>query len=73
MKQKYFVKDSEPPTHVQNDMGMIARNPKNHKDQWYVAKQYYLDNFEEIVNVDLETAYGSFTAISVCQPIRSKV
>ncbi len=28
--------------------GMIARNPKNHKDQWYVSKQYFMDNFEEI-------------------------
>ena len=31
-----------------NDMGMVARNPKNHKDQWYVARQYFKDNFEEI-------------------------
>lgn len=27
---------------------MIARNPKNHSDQWLVAKQYFEDNFEEI-------------------------
>ena len=27
---------------------MIARNPKNHNDQWLVAKQYFEDNFEEI-------------------------
>jgi len=27
---------------------MIARNPKNHKDQWLVAKQYFADNFEGI-------------------------
>ena len=26
--------------------GMIARNPKNHEDQWYVAKQYFEDNLE---------------------------
>ena len=26
--------------------GMIARNPKSHKDQWYVAKQYFNDNLE---------------------------
>lgn len=26
--------------------GMIARNPKNHKDQWYVAKKYFNDNLE---------------------------
>ena len=27
---------------------MIARNPKNHLDQWLVAEQYYKDNFEPI-------------------------
>lgn len=27
--------------------GMIARNPKNHEDQWYVAKKYFEDNLEE--------------------------
>lgn len=27
---------------------MIARNPVNHKDQWLVAEQYFLDNFEEV-------------------------
>ena len=27
---------------------MIARNPKNHKDQWLVAAKYFNDNFEEI-------------------------
>lgn len=25
---------------------MIARNPKNHADQWLVASQYFADNFE---------------------------
>lgn len=25
---------------------MIARNPKNHNDQWLVAKLYFEDNFE---------------------------
>lgn len=25
---------------------MVARNPKNHFDQWLVAKQYFEDNFE---------------------------
>lgn len=32
----------DPPT----DMGMIARNPKNHADQWYVARKYFEDNLE---------------------------
>lgn len=27
---------------------MIARNPKNHDDQWLVAKDYFNDNLEEI-------------------------
>ena len=27
---------------------MIARNPKNHKDQWLVAAQYFADNFAEL-------------------------
>jgi hypothetical protein len=27
---------------------MIARNPKNHNDQWLVAKQYFEDNFEAV-------------------------
>lgn len=25
---------------------MVARNPKNHKDQWLVAKEYFESNFE---------------------------
>lgn len=27
---------------------MIARNPKNHEDQWLVAKEYFNDNLEPI-------------------------
>lgn len=27
---------------------MIARNPKNHADQWLVAMQYFADNFEPL-------------------------
>lgn len=27
---------------------MIARNPKNHNDQWLVAKDYFNDNFESM-------------------------
>ena len=27
---------------------MIARNPKNHNDQWLVAKQYFEANFQEL-------------------------
>ena len=28
--------------------GMIARNPENHNDQWYVAKEYFENNFEPV-------------------------
>lgn len=31
---------------------MIARNPKNHADQWLVAAQYFADNFEPIGGED---------------------
>lgn len=27
---------------------MIARNPKNHEDQWLVAADYFTDNFEPV-------------------------
>lgn len=27
---------------------MIARNPKNHNDQWLVAADYFKDNFEPV-------------------------
>jgi hypothetical protein len=27
---------------------MIARNPKNHLDQWLVAERYFKDNFEAV-------------------------
>jgi hypothetical protein len=30
------------------DNGMIARNPENHADQWYVASAYFKENFEPI-------------------------
>ena len=30
------------------DMGMIARNPKNHADQWYVNRGYFNENLEEV-------------------------
>lgn len=30
----------------ENDMGMVARNPKNHVDQWYVSRKYFDENLE---------------------------
>lgn len=32
----------------ETDMGMIARNPKNHDDKWYVARKYFEENLEEV-------------------------
>jgi hypothetical protein len=37
------ISDQDDP---QTDMGMVARNPKNHEDQWYVARAYFDDNLE---------------------------
>ena len=28
--------------------GMIARNPANHQDQWYVSEAYFLANMEAV-------------------------
>jgi hypothetical protein len=45
--------------------GYIARNPKNHEDQWYVAKDYFDDNFEaENVKLDAIENYSIATANS---------
>jgi hypothetical protein len=33
--------------------GYIARNPKNHKDQWYVAEKYFKENLE-LAEIDVE-------------------
>lgn len=33
-------------TDTPGEGGMIARNPKNHDDQWYVAKAYFEENLE---------------------------
>lgn len=30
------------------DGGYIARNPENHNDKWYVAKDYFDKNLEEV-------------------------
>jgi hypothetical protein len=31
--------------------GMIARNPQNAQDQWYIAPQYFHENFEAVARV----------------------
>lgn len=30
------------------DGGMIARNPQNHEDQWYIAAKFFADNYEPV-------------------------
>ena len=36
--------------------GMIARNSKNHKDQWYVAKKFFEDNYVAVDGLCCEYA-----------------
>jgi hypothetical protein len=38
------VVDSQAGSPKEGDM--IAQNPKDHRDQWLVAAQYFADNFE---------------------------
>ena len=33
---------------VPEEGGMIAANLKNPEDRWYVAKQFFLDNYMEV-------------------------
>lgn len=33
-------------TDVLEEGGMIAKNPNDHNDKWYVSKKYFEDNFE---------------------------
>ncbi len=35
--------------------GFIARNPDNHNDMWYVSKEYYDKNLEEVEEPKQET------------------
>ena len=35
-----------PEDNPSTDKGMVARNPKNHADQWYVARAYFEANLE---------------------------
>jgi uncharacterized protein YozE (UPF0346 family) len=42
---------------------MIARNPKNHEDQWLVAKAYFEDNLEPIEINDSVADVSDFDSI----------
>lgn len=37
---------------------MIARNPKDHSDQWLVDKQYFEDNFQDIDGIPIQSPYN---------------
>jgi len=39
---------SEPDKNNLHLGGMIARNPKNHDDKWFVAQKYFDDNLEPV-------------------------
>ena len=53
---KVSISDSDIKNGSPKKGDMIARNPKNHNDQWLVAEQYFKDNFEEIIPKDVEQA-----------------
>lgn len=36
---------------------MIARNPKDHSDQWLVAEKYFKENFEPVPEPDPNLIY----------------
>ena len=38
---------------------MIARNPKNHADQWLVEAKYFADNFEPLSKQQAKYASSS--------------
>ena len=42
------------------DMGMIARDPQNHSDQWYVRKAYFDANLEPVKLAGIVTGNGTF-------------
>lgn len=39
------------------DGGMIARNTKNHSDQWYVAKKFFDENYVPAVTAAILPEY----------------
>lgn len=43
---EYLAGISVSKTDTPEEGGMVARNPRDHDDQWYVAKKYFEDNLE---------------------------
>lgn len=58
---------------------MIARNPKNHADQWLVAARYFADNFEPALDVEgykvaYEPDFSKYPRLaSILRPRRSLI
>jgi hypothetical protein len=52
----------------ESDMGMVARNPQNHADQWYVARKYFDDNFEPLQAALQHTGQGE-VPFDFAQPV----
>ena len=45
---KVSISDEDLKAGSPKDGDMVARNPKNHNDQWLVAKKYFEENLELI-------------------------
>jgi hypothetical protein len=45
-KRKIMFRTSSKQDDPLVDRGIIARNRRNHNDQWYVARKYFEENFE---------------------------
>ena len=46
LSERVSVSASDREAGSPKDGDMIARNPKNHDDQWLVPARYFADNFE---------------------------
>jgi len=45
--------------HPPTDLGMIARNPENHKEQWYIPRAHFETNFVPArIILDAEESIG---------------
>jgi len=48
LSSKVSISEADKQNGSPKEGDMIARNPKNHEDQWLVAKKYFEDNFAPI-------------------------
>lgn len=45
---------------------MVARNPKDHGDQWLVAKKYFQDNFTEVEDLKKSIGFKNKESLLIC-------